>query len=149
LSYQGGIPPVNIVFQSYHLMVFLYGMLIVWLVISALASRQAKQDKYNKTLLQLMVYGPIIPFVAIQAGWMVAEIGRQPWAVYDLLLTADGVSVVVSALEINITILLFLVFYTILFISWLRVVLGMIKKGPIVEGEVVATGDAESAKGGE
>ena len=59
-----------------------------------------------------------------------AEVGRQPWVVYNLLKTADAVSPVVSAPELLITITLFVLFYTILFIAWLRLVLGQIKKGP-------------------
>ncbi|MDR0459555.1 MAG: cytochrome ubiquinol oxidase subunit I, partial [Coriobacteriales bacterium] len=141
-SYQGGLPPINATFQSYHLMVCLYALLVVWLLIAGLALSAAKKGKYNKALLTLLVFGPIIPFLAIQAGWMVAEVGRQPWVVYNLLLTADAVSPVVSAVEINITILLFIVFYTILFISWLRVVMKMIRTGPELETKAAASASA-------
>ena len=134
-SYQGGIPPVNITFQAYHLMVCIYLLLVLWVIISSMALSSAKKGKTSKGLLTLTVFGPILPFLAIQAGWMVAEIGRQPWVVYDLLMTADAVSPVVSAFEILVTIALFIVFYTILFISWLRVVLGMIRTGPELEDQ--------------
>jgi cytochrome d ubiquinol oxidase subunit I len=136
-DYKGGIPPVNATFQAYHLMICLYAGLILWLFIAAATVRASKKGKVNKALLYLLIIGPIVPFLAIQSGWMVAEVGRQPWVVYNLLLTADAVSPVVSALEINITILLFIVFYTILFIAWLRVVLKMIRTGPILEDVTV------------
>jgi cytochrome d ubiquinol oxidase subunit I len=133
-SYQGGNPPVNLVFQAYHIMVALYLLLVIWLIIAGLALKGAnKGKKPSKAALYLLVFGPLVPFIAIQAGWMVAEVGRQPWVVFDLLLTADAVSSVVTAPEIIITILLFLVFYVVLFVAWLRIVLGQIKKGPQVD----------------
>ena len=138
-SYQGGIAPVNATFQSYHLMILLYGALILWLIFAGLALRKAKKDKISKPLLALTVFGPLVPFLAIQAGWMVTEVGRQPWVVYDLLRTADAVSAVVSAPEVLITITLFIVFYTVIFIAWLRIVLRMIKKGPVLAVETVPT----------
>jgi cytochrome d ubiquinol oxidase subunit I len=133
-SYQGGNPPVNFTFQAYHLMVGFYLLLIIWLVIAGLTLKGVnKGKKPSKAALYLLVFGPLIPFLCIQAGWIVAEVGRQPWVVYNLLLTADGVSPVVSAPEILITIALFLVFYAVLFVAWLRLILGQIKKGPQIE----------------
>jgi cytochrome d ubiquinol oxidase subunit I len=143
-SYEGGIPPVHIVFQVYHLMVVLWGLMLVWLVVAFILLR-SKQLTKHRALIRLLVFGPLLPFVAIQSGWMVAEIGRQPWVVYDLLLTNDAISMSVSATEVLITITCFLVFYTILFIAWLRIVLGQIKRGPdlaTVLSQVQETGEA-------
>jgi cytochrome d ubiquinol oxidase subunit I len=131
---RGGNPPVGLTFQAYHIMVAFYVLLIVWLIIAGIVLKGANKDKRpGKAALYLLVFGPLIPFICIQAGWMVAEVGRQPWVVYNLLTTADGVSPVVSAPELLITIALFLVFYVVLFIAWLRLVLGQIKNGPQVE----------------
>jgi cytochrome d ubiquinol oxidase subunit I len=138
-SYQGGNPPVNFTFQAYHLMVAFYFLLIVWLIIAGVALKGVNKGKTpGKAALYLLVFGPLVPFLCIQSGWIVAEVGRQPWVVYNLLLTADGVSPVVSAPELLITITLFLVFYIVLFIAWLRLVLGQIKKGPQIEEASVA-----------
>ena len=132
-SYPGGIPPVNVVFQAYHLMILLYGLMLLWLIF-ALVLLRSDRLKEKKLLPYLIVFGPIIPFIAIQAGWMVTEIGRQPWVVYGLLLTNDAISMSVSPAELLITISLFIVFYTFLFVVWLRIVLKMIKNGPKMEG---------------
>jgi len=134
-GYQGGIPPVNATFQAYHLMVGLYALLLAWLLVAWLAQRGERDGKRRPLLFRLLTFGPLIPFLAIQSGWMVAEVGRQPWVVYNLLLTADAVSPVVSAPEILITITLFLLFYGLLFVAWLRVVLGIIKTGPVLAEE--------------
>jgi cytochrome d ubiquinol oxidase subunit I len=143
-SYQGGIPSVGITFQAYHVMVTLYGALILWLIFAAIVLRQTKKERFSKPLLYLLVFAPVIPFLCIQAGWMVAEIGRQPWVVYDLLLTDDAISPVVSGVELLITITLFVVFYAILFVAWLRIVFKHIRQGPELEA-VVPTASATSA----
>jgi cytochrome d ubiquinol oxidase subunit I len=147
-SYQGGNPPVNFVFQAYHLMVAFYALLILWLVIAGLMLKKAnKGGAPSKLALYLLVFGPLIPFLCIQAGWIVTEVGRQPWVVYNLLLTADGVSPAVSGVEILLTLALFVVFYVILFVAWLRIVLKMIKTGPVVDEAAAAV--HEAPKGGE
>jgi len=146
-SYNGGIPSVNITFQAYHLMVILYGALILWLIFAGIVLKSEKLQK-NKALLYLLIFSPLIPFLAIQSGWMVAEIGRQPWVVYGLLQTSDAISMSVSSWEILITIVLFVVFYVVLFIAWLRIVLKQIKDGPQLEG-APATKVVADAKGGE
>jgi cytochrome d ubiquinol oxidase subunit I len=155
-SYKGGNPPVNFVFQAYHIMVSFYLLLIIWLVLAGLVLKKANAGKkLSNAALYLLVFGPLIPFLCIQTGWIVAEVGRQPWVVYNLLETAKGISPVVTAPELLVTILLFIVFYTILFIAWLRIVMGIIKKGPVLEDgseapKAVETPVAASAsKGGE
>ncbi|MDR1421292.1 MAG: cytochrome ubiquinol oxidase subunit I [Coriobacteriales bacterium] len=141
-SYQGGTPPVGVTFQAYHLMVALYAFLILWLIFAGIVLRQTKKGHTNKVLLYLLVFAPVIPFLCIQAGWMVAEIGRQPWVVYNLLLTNDAISPVVTGVELLITIALFVIFYIILFIAWLRIVFKQIKEGPQLEpAKAVASGD--------
>ncbi len=141
-SYAGGIPPVNIVFQAYHIMVLLWGLMVLWLILAFVLLRSPKfQEK--KWFTRLIVFGPLIPFVAIQAGWMVTEIGRQPWVVYELLLTNDAISMSVSAVEVLITIVLFVLVYVILFVAWLRIILRRINKGPAAEL------DDEAGEGGD
>jgi cytochrome d ubiquinol oxidase subunit I len=152
-TYQGGVPAVNLVFQSYHIMVLLWGVMLIWLILALVLYRKKKLEDHP-VLARLLVFGPLIPFVAIQAGWMVTEIGRQPWVVYDLLLTNDAISMSVSSIEVIITILLFVVFYLVLFIAWLRIVLKQIKTGPELEAAVAEAGagaldEDANQKGGE
>lgn len=98
-----------------------------------------------------MLISPVFPLIAIQAGWFTAEVGRQPWVVYPSatgpdgvsLLTSEGVSQSVSAPELMITMVLFLVVYAFLMVAWARTMGRFIKEGPVVETEAAA------AKGGE
>lgn len=122
------LPPVNFTFQMYHLMVFLFGVMGLLWIIAAFASRKKKEPK--KWMLRLLLFGPIFPFLAIQAGWAVTEVGRQPWIVWGELLTENAISQAVSSTDLLITIAAFLIFYAFILVAYLRIVLGFIKKGP-------------------
>lgn len=135
--------PLQLTYQSYHWMILLWGAMLLLVGWAWLANRQGKIEK-NKALLKFLVWAPILPMLAIQLGWAAAEVGRQPWIVYPTidgtfpgLRTIDAVSAAVPAGEVALTIALFVAFYTIIYIAWVRVVFGMIKKGPkMVEGGV-------------
>ncbi len=88
--------------------------------------------KLEKSRWMLIVLLACIPLaeLAINMGWMAAEVGRQPWIVQGLMRTSDGVSPLVSASQIWITLGLFGLIYLVLFIAWLRIFVGIIRKGP-------------------
>ena len=71
-----------------------------------------------------------LSILAINMGWTAAEVGRQPWVVQGLMRTTDGVSPLVSTGQIWTTLGLFGLIYLVLFVAWLRIFLGIIKKGP-------------------
>ncbi len=144
--------PVNLVFQSYHLMVALFGVICVVIVIAALAAFRKNGRLAQKKWAQwIMIVCPIFPIIAIQAGWITAEVGRQPYVVYPAtsspegvsLLTSSGVSQSVSSVELLITIILFVLVYAIILVAWVRLVSGFIKKGPVedLDGTVVDQDD--------
>ena len=133
--------PVNLVFQSYHLMVAMYGLIMVTSILVLVFTFRGGRIARMRWLQWLAVLSPIWPFIAIQTGWITAEVGRQPWVVYPSvtgpegvsLLTADGISMSVSAPELWLTIGLFIVVYLVLLIGWARVVGRFIKEGPVSE----------------
>ena len=71
-----------------------------------------------------------LPYIANTAGWMTAEIGRQPWLVYGLIRTAEGYSTHVSAGNTLFTLLGFLGMYSVLSILWIVIVYRFIRTGP-------------------
>ena len=129
--------PVNAIFQSYHLMVAVSGILLLLIVIAIVAVKTGKIQQW-KWFQKLLVIAPIFPLAAIEAGWFTAELGRQPWVVYPsvnapdgiVLLTNEAVSKSVSAPELLLTIALFCVIYLLLFVAWGRLAAGIIKAGP-------------------
>jgi cytochrome bd ubiquinol oxidase subunit I len=122
-------PPLQATYQTYHLMLLTFGLLIVGTSYLWWYNRKGKLEN-NKTMLKVLLWFWLIPELGIQMGWAAAEIGRQPWIVQGLLRTKDAVSVVVPAWQIALTIAIFFAIYALLFVGWARVVLGLIKKGP-------------------
>ena len=122
-------PPVNHVFQSYHIMVAL-GMFFIGITLLALFFRWRKSLFDKRWLLKLFVASVILPVIANQAGWYSAERGRQPWLVYGLLRTEDGISKAVSAPEVWTSLILFGLVYLLLLFVWLYVLNKEIKHGP-------------------
>jgi len=72
--------------------------------------------------------------IAIVAGWLTTEIGRQPWVVYGVMRTKDAVSNH-SALELSITLIVFMVMYVLVFGTGIRYILILVAKGPQPYGE--------------
>ncbi len=137
--------PVNLVFQSYHLMVAMFGLMALTLLLALIFTFKGGKRKESdapvmrmKWLQWLIIISPLFAVLAIQAGWATAEFGRQPWVVYPSttgpdgvsLLTADGISLAVSGSELIATIVLFVLIYAILLIAWARIVARFIKQGP-------------------
>ena len=154
--------PVNAIFQVYHLMVAVSGILALLLVIVLVGMKTGKIENW-KWLQKLLVIAPIFPLAAIEAGWFTAELGRQPWVVYPSvsgpdgvsLLTSQAVSTSVTAPELLLTIVLFCVVYLILFVAWCRLASACVKEGPVAQhdGDEAALSFVEklagTAKGGE
>ncbi len=146
---------VNAVFQNYHIMVMMYGLIMITVILALVFTLRGGKIKNMKWLQRLVLISPIFPFIAIQTGWFTAELGRQPWVVYPSTSGPEGVSLLtnaaasqsVSAPELIITIVLFVVVYVFLFAAWVRIIGRFIKQGPQTESmEAVQVGaDVASA----
>jgi cytochrome d ubiquinol oxidase subunit I len=80
-----------------------------------------------------MVVSVVLPHAANLLGWMTAEIGRQPWVVYGLMRTVDGVSPSVSAGEILASLVMFGLIYLLLFVLFIFLLNHKIQHGPLDE----------------
>ncbi len=121
-------PPVNFVFQSYHIMVAL-GMSFIALALFGVYTLFFRK-KYNKVWLKISVIAVILPQIANQLGWFSAEVGRQPWIVYNYLKTKDALSKTVSSDEVLFSLILFTLIYLLLFVLFLFLLDRKIKHGP-------------------
>ncbi|HOJ37847.1 MAG TPA: cytochrome ubiquinol oxidase subunit I [Ignavibacteriales bacterium] len=123
-------PPVNFVFQSYHIMVAL-GFLMI--AISLLGVYLVWKDKIDKTnwFLKILIPSFILPHVANQTGWITAEVGRQPWVVYGLMKTKDAFSPVLDAGQVIFSIVLFTIIYLILLALLTFIIIKKVKSGPV------------------
>jgi len=122
-------PPVNIVFQTYHLMVAIGMFFIAYSILALFLFWQGKLFSY-KWFMQLSIFSVVLPHLANQVGWISAEVGRQPWIVYNLMRTSDGLSKVVSAENVLFSLILFTLIYILLFILFIFLLDKKIKVGP-------------------
>jgi cytochrome bd ubiquinol oxidase subunit I len=124
---------IALLYFSYHIMVGLGTFFIAILAIAAWLLARGKLYRSRFMLWAIMLALPF-PFIANTAGWITAEVGRQPWIIYGLMRTHAGVSPLVSAGNAWFTLLGFLGMYTILGILFLFLVYREIERGPLPEG---------------
>jgi cytochrome d ubiquinol oxidase subunit I len=122
-------PPVPVPFYSYHLMVGI-GFFSIALTVLAAFLRWRGTLFQQRWLMTVFVFAVAGPYLANQAGWVAAEVGRQPWIVYGLLRTSDGLSKAVKANQVLGSIVMFTVIYGLLFAIWVYVLNDKIKHGP-------------------
>ncbi|MDP2886928.1 MAG: cytochrome ubiquinol oxidase subunit I [Ignavibacteria bacterium] len=123
--------PTNIplLYYSYHIMVGLGTIFITIMLLSAFLLWRKRLYQSRWMLWILMLAFPF-PYIANTAGWMTAELGRQPWLVYGLLKTADGASPTVSAGNALFTLLGFMGMYFVIGVLFLLLVIKKINQGP-------------------
>lgn len=122
-------PPVLPVFLSFRLMVGL-GTLLIGLSVLAVIMPRWKQFLNFRPFLWIMVAALPLPYITVQLGWLVAELGRQPWSVYGVLKTADSVSQSVSLLQVGGSLVGFTLLYGLLGVIDIYLLVKYAKKGP-------------------
>jgi cytochrome d ubiquinol oxidase subunit I len=120
---------VPLLYYSYHIMVGLGTIFIAVLAISAFRLWRGSLYQSRPLLWLLMMMLPF-PYIANTAGWITAEVGRQPWLIYGVMRTAAGVSAQVSSGNALFTLIGFFGIYTILSILFLFLVYREIEEGP-------------------
>ena len=122
------IPPVGVVFWAFRLMIGLGMLIALVLLLSAVAVWKEKLGKWQWLLRAAIVCIPLA-YITGQCGWIVAEVGRQPWTIQGLL----PVNVAISSLSagaVKTTFFLFLAIFTLFLIIEVRIMVAAIKKGP-------------------
>jgi cytochrome d ubiquinol oxidase subunit I len=119
---------VSLLYYSYHLMVGLGTVFVALTVLAVLALWRGLLLTARPLLWALMLAVPL-PYIANTAGWMTAEIGRQPWLVYGLMRTAAGTSPRVSAGNGLFTLIGFMGLYSLLSIAFVVLMTRVIAKG--------------------
>jgi len=122
------VPPVALTFYSFHTMVGLGTWFIILFLISLYYAMINKIDT-KRCLLSLAVFSIPLGYIAEESGWIVAEVGRQPWAIQDMLPVGMATSNIAST-SVMITFWLFAVLFTSLLIAEIKIMLTQIKTGP-------------------
>lgn len=113
------VPPVGLVYWSFRLMVGLGSLLFAVLLLACWGAFRGTLERYRWLLWAGICAVPMV-YVAGQAGWIVAEVGRQPWAIQDLLPVGVAVSQLSSA-NVMVTFFLFVVIFTLLLAAEVRI----------------------------
>lgn len=123
------IPPVTVLFWSFRIMVGI-GFLLLLLLSITLWYWKKKQLESSPVLLRLIMISVPLPYLAIATGWVVTEVGRQPWLVYDLLRIEKGLSQAVSTASIWTSLILYTGIYSFIAIAGLYIMHKVIITGP-------------------
>ncbi|MFP7494918.1 cytochrome ubiquinol oxidase subunit I [Terribacillus saccharophilus] len=123
------IPPVKTAFWSFRIMAGLGGAIAVLTIWGAYLYARKKLIN-SKWYLRLMVIAISFPFIGSSTGWIMTEIGRQPWVVFGYMKTEDAVSAGVTAGEVLFSLITFSALYVILFVVMITLIVREIKKGP-------------------
>ncbi len=127
------VPNVPLTFYSFHIMVILGFYFIIFFVYMLILAFKDNLENKRK-FLKLAVWTLPLPYIAEQAGWVLAEVGRQPWVIQDYLPTVAAVSQI-EASAVQITFWLFAIVFTALAIAEVSIMIKQIKLGPKEGGE--------------
>ena len=127
------IPPVGVVFWAFRFMIGLGMLMLLELVVVGWLAWKDKLADKKWLLLAALCCIPLV-YICGQAGWVVAEVGRQPWTIQGLL----PVNVAISSLSagaVKTTFFVFLAIFTLFLVIEIRILIGAIKKGPETPNE--------------
>lgn len=142
------IPPVKTTFWSFRIMVGTGGLMIL-LCIIGLVLQYRKKLETSVRFLKWLIPALFLPYIANSAGWIMSEIGRQPWVVNGLMLTESGVSPSVSSGQILFSLISFSLIYTLLAIAMVYLFIKTIKQGPneVTKNDTTATDPFDAGQG--
>lgn len=122
------VPSVAFSFYSFHIMVVL-GMYFIFFFLMALFYTLKGKIHKKRTFLHLAIWTVPLAYVASQAGWVLTEVGRQPWVIQDLMPTMAAVTKI-STGAVQVTFWLFAIIFTTLLIAEIKIMMRQIKIGP-------------------
>ncbi|MCM3711916.1 cytochrome ubiquinol oxidase subunit I [Sporosarcina luteola] len=142
------IPPVRTVFWSFRTMVFAGTIMLLLGVYGWFVSRRNKLEQ-NPLFMKVMVYAIALPFIGNTVGWIMTEMGRQPWVVFGVMKTEDAVSPNVTAGQVLFSLISFSTLYAILAGVAVYLYVRTIKQGAFQEKTVEVDVDAVDPSGRE
>jgi cytochrome d ubiquinol oxidase subunit I len=122
-------PPVEVTYYAYHVMITIGMLLVLIYIVGALLLLGGVLERSRWFLLLLLLAFPI-GYIGDETGWVVAEVGRQPWLINNVLRTAQGTSTNVPQGETIFTLIGFVAIYGLLSVLFLSIIGKMIANGP-------------------
>jgi cytochrome bd ubiquinol oxidase subunit I len=128
------IPSVFLAYWTFRIMVFA-GIIMVFLGVYALLVAYKKKPFAEKKILALFPFFIALPYLANTTGWLLTELGRQPWAVFGILKTADAVSPNITVGVVLASLIVFTLLYGALMVADVYLLVKFAKAGPAKPGE--------------
>jgi cytochrome d ubiquinol oxidase subunit I len=122
-------PPVGPPFFAFRVMVGI-GVIMLLVVVTGQVLRLRDRLWESVWFLRLCPWVAPLGFVAVVAGWVTTEVGRQPWTVYGLLRTADSVSPSLTGANVAWSLVFYIVVYLIMFPTGIAFMAGLVRRGP-------------------
>ena len=122
------IPPVSITFYSFHIMVGLGTWFTILFALVLFLSTKKEILNY-RIILKLTLFSIPLGYIASEAGWVVAEVGRQPWAIQDLMPVGIAATKIATT-NVMISFFIFAILFTVLLIAEIKIMTKQIKIGP-------------------
>jgi len=126
---------VNAIFQFYHIMVAI-GLFLIAITLFGTLQWWRGKVFHHRWYLWILVGSVVLPQISNQFGWYSAEMGRQPWVVYNHLRTADALSESVNANHVLFSLIFFSLIYLLLLVLFLYLLTRKIHKGPYDESDI-------------
>ncbi|HET9679492.1 MAG TPA: cytochrome ubiquinol oxidase subunit I [Gammaproteobacteria bacterium] len=137
-------PNVALVFWSFRVMVGI-GLLMLFIAWYGMWLQWRKRLVNTQWFLRLCVIAIPSGFIAVVAGWWVAEVGRQPWVIYGLMRTSEAVSSISSGQVLS-SFLAFIGIYSVMFVAYIYYLCKIIRKGPDTQPPDSTLGSAPSSR---
>ncbi|MCH8503655.1 MAG: cytochrome ubiquinol oxidase subunit I [Ectothiorhodospiraceae bacterium] len=125
-------PPVAIVFWSFRVMVGI-GVLMLTVAVISLFLRWRGTLYESRWFLRLCTFMLPMPFIAVLAGWITTEVGRQPWVLYEMIRTEDALSPALTGEAAFVSLISFIVVYALIFFAGGYYISRLVKSGPEAE----------------
>lgn len=126
-SVEEAIPPVGLTFTAFRVMVFLGSYFLFYYVVALFAAYKNDWLEKKKWIQWIAICSVPFMWLCSEAGWIVAEVGRQPWTVQDLLPTKAAISEIQSG-SVILTFWLFAIIFTVLLVAEINIMIKQIKK---------------------
>jgi len=122
-------PPVGPPFFAFRIMVGI-AFIMLFVAVAGQILRLRGRLWQSPRFLWLLQYMAPLGFIAVLCGWIVTEVGRQPWTVYGLLRTADSVSPSLTGIDVVISFACYVAVYLIMYPTGIAVMAGLVRRGP-------------------
>lgn len=123
------IPPISLTFYAFHIMIYIgFWFVLLFIVLLWLDYKKLLDSKKARIWLHLGLWSIPLAWIASQSGWVVSEVGRQPWVIQDLMNTSAAVTNI-DTTSVILTFFMFAIIFTVLLIAELKILFTQIGKG--------------------